>query len=193
VAGESTSRKWQYSTDNGATWNDFAPVQTGATYTPPTADLTSRAYRAVVTYIQTDTSTISVATTGRRYAGFAYTGAVQSFSVPAGVTSATVELLGARGGQLASPTSTAGLGGRVQGVLTVTPSSTLYVYVGQTSSTTTAGYNGGGTGYGTGAGGGGATDVRTVGGAWNLTASLNARQLVAGGGGGAGGADGGTP
>ena len=61
AGGESTLRKWQYSTDAGTTWNDFVPAQTGATYTPPTADLTTRAYRAVVTYLQTDTSTISVA------------------------------------------------------------------------------------------------------------------------------------
>ena len=193
AAGEGTTRTWQYSTDAGATWNNFVPSQTGATYTPPTADLTSRAYRAVVTYTQTDATTISVATTGRRYAGYAYTGAAQSFAVPAGVSALTVDLLGARGGQLASPTSTAGLGGRVQGRLTVTPSTTLHVYVGQAPSSTTAGYNGGGTGAGTGAGGGGATDVRTTGGVWNLAGSLATRQLVAGGGGGAGGADGGTP
>ena len=40
AAGEATTRKWQYSTDAGTTWNDVSG-QTGTTYTPPTADLRS--------------------------------------------------------------------------------------------------------------------------------------------------------
>jgi len=186
VAGEATSRVWQYSTNAGATWNAISPSQTGTTYTPPLADLTTRSYRVVVTYTELDASTVTVATAGRKYAVFANTGAQQTWTVPAGVTSATVGLVGARGGQLASATSSGGLGGRVQGVVTVVPAAAVYVYVGATTATTTAGYNGGGTGYSTGSGGGGATDIRSGG------SALANRILVAGGGGGSGGTEGGT-
>ncbi|MGI9186163.1 MAG: beta strand repeat-containing protein, partial [Gaiellales bacterium] len=109
AAGEFVARKWQYSTDAGATWNDVAPSQTGATYQPPVADLTTRSYRVVITYTETDLSTVSVATAGRKYAVFARTGAVQTWAVPTGVTSDTIDLVCARGVQLCSPTSSGGL------------------------------------------------------------------------------------
>ncbi|MFH0888751.1 MAG: glycine-rich protein [Planctomycetota bacterium] len=115
---------------------------------------------------------------------FNYTGAQQTWTVPSGVTSIVVDVSGAQGGTIGA--NTGGLGGRTQATLNVTPGNTLYIYVGQQPTTTTGGYNGGGNGYGSYAeAGGGASDIRTVGGAWNLAASRNSRLAVAGGGGGA--------
>lgn len=114
---------------------------------------------------------------------FNYTGSVQTFTVPACVTSITVDAYGAQGGNFG------GMGGRVQGVLPVNPGDVLNIYVGGQGggqiTNSPGGYNGGGNG-GTanvqtyaGCGGGGASDIR-----YNGTA-LTDRVIVAGGGGGA--------
>lgn len=119
---------------------------------------------------------------------FGYTGAVQTFTVPAGVTTVTVDLIGASSQAAASPS----LGGRVQGDLTVTPGQVLNIYVGGQGGPSpgtaagAGGFNGGGSGMPTtgagasnsGNGGGGATDIRVGG-----TALAN-RVAVAGGAGG---------
>ncbi|MSY17360.1 MAG: S8 family serine peptidase, partial [Actinobacteria bacterium] len=113
---------------------------------------------------------------------FNYTGAVQTWTVPAGITSVYVEALGANGG-LGGGGSRGGA--RVQGTLAVTPGETLSIYVGggggAGSAGAAGGWNGGGNGQGTyGAGGGGATDIRQGG-----TAVVN-RVIIAGGAGGGG-------
>ena len=125
---------------------------------------------------------------------FTYTGDYYQWTVPSGVTSITFDISGAAGGTNWSSGITTTKGGRVQGTLSVTPGSTLFIYVGgagsqaiTTSNANTGGWNGGGlggTGNGTspncycGTGGGGATDLRTTAGV------LSSRLLVAGGGGG---------
>ncbi len=107
---------------------------------------------------------------------FSYTGGMQTYVVPPGVTSLEMELYGAAGyGNL-------GQGGRCQAELAVTPGETLNIYVGGAGAATSGGYNGGGdvggsSSYG---GGGGASDVRQGG-----TGFAN-RIIVAGGGGGSG-------
>ena len=122
-------------------------------------------------------------------ANFAYTGAAQTWTVPAGVTQVTLDLRGAQGGgsyPCSGPREEdGGLGGQTQGSLSVTPGQVLNLYVGgqaaDVGNVTPApgGFNGGGDGGVYGAGGGGATDVRVGG-----TALAN-RVAVAGGGGGA--------
>ena len=114
---------------------------------------------------------------------FSYTGAVQSFTVPAGVTKLQVTADGGNGratrwfqGEEDS------VGGRVTATLSVTPGDELDIYVGGAGGDGTGGFNGGGGvpgGDGTAGGGGGATDVRTAGG------GSADRLVVAGGGGGA--------
>ena len=143
-------------------------------------------------------------------ATFNYTGASQSFTVPACVTSITIDAFGAQGGAGAGA---AGLGGRATGTRSVAGGAVLTVMVGgagqAVSSTGNAagfagGFNGGGRvfEYTTWAGqsegpsgtGGGASDVRLGG------SALANRIIVAGGGagggntsaGGGGGANGGT-
>ena len=119
---------------------------------------------------------------------FNYTGAQQSFVVPAGVTSVNIAAQGAAGWVGVNP---GGLGGSASGTLAVTPGETLYIYVGGQGTTATVnqvpaggGFNGGGNGMTNSAGpnvvggGGGASDVRQGG------AVLANRVLVAGGGGG---------
>ena len=107
---------------------------------------------------------------------FEYTGGMQTYVVPVGITTLEMDLYGASGfGNL-------GFGGRVTAELSVTPGETLNIYVGGAGTGTTGGYNGGGnpgsnTSYG---GGGGASDVRQGG------AALTDRIIVAGGGGGSG-------
>lgn len=119
---------------------------------------------------------------------FNYTGAVQTWVVPANVGQVTLEVWGGQGGTNAGGV-VGGLGGYSKGTLTVTPGETLYIFVGGGGSTATAGFFNGGGDAGAGAtppasvggGGGGATDVRRGGNA------LADRVIVAGGGGGAGG------
>ncbi len=119
-----------------------------------------------------------------------YTGAVQTFTVPAGVTSLTINAIGARGGASYNG-GVPGYGGQVQTTLTVIPGQVLNIYVGNvgtvgsTNPPSLGGFNGGGEGHGYagccgGGGGGGATDIRIGG-----VAFAN-RVVVAAGGGGAG-------
>jgi len=129
---------------------------------------------------------------------FSYTGASQTYTVPAGLTKLTIEAYGAQGGTGCTPSAAAGLGGYARETINVTPGETLQINVGgqggngACSGTTaggTGGFGGGGTG-GTngsngsassgGGGGGGASDVRQAG------TALSNRVLVAGGGGGGG-------
>lgn len=115
---------------------------------------------------------------------FNYTGSESQFSVPSYISSITVTACGASGGG-------GGLGGCITCPIVVTPSETLYVFVGQsgdnvcvsTSGACGGGYNGGGTAYygGGSEAGGGASDVRRGGN------TLNDRVVVAGGGGGGNG------
>ncbi len=123
---------------------------------------------------------------------FSYTGAVQTWTVPTGVTSVNIDAQGAAGGAATSSlgVTTPGKGGRVRGTLAVTPGTVLYVYVGGAggaglSTGATGGFNGGaGTAsyFSTysGGGGGGASDIRIGG------VALANRVVVAPGGGGAG-------
>ncbi len=118
---------------------------------------------------------------------FTFTGAAQSFPVPAGVCTVSVTALGAQGG--ADPTGLAGgLGGSATATLAVTPGESLQVNVGGQGvmgATNTPGAGGfpdggpaGGPSNAAGGGGGGSSDVRQGG-----TAVSN-RVVVAGGGGG---------
>jgi Glycine rich protein/Secretion system C-terminal sorting domain len=124
---------------------------------------------------------------------FSYTGAVQTYTVPSGVTRISVDVWGAGGGisyDSAAYPDRGGWGGRVQALMAVTPGMVLNIYVGGKGSDgayTTGGgggYNGGGYGgeasWGySGGGGGGGSDIRTG-------SALTSRLIVAGGGGGAG-------
>ena len=74
---------------------------------------------------------------------FAYTGAVQQYVVPAGVTSVTIESWGAQGSLNSASTGSGGQGGFASGELTVTPGEVLEIYVGGAD-----GFNGGGEGRG---------------------------------------------
>ncbi|MBK7131180.1 MAG: CUB domain-containing protein [Crocinitomicaceae bacterium] len=114
---------------------------------------------------------------------FNYTGGVQSYTVPAGVTSLTVVVEGAQGG------GPGGLGATVTGTITVTPGQTLQIVVGGQGGCPAAGYGGGGSGQNSsiagyqGCGGGGASYISAPPG--GMANAL----IVAGGGGGDGGGD----
>ena len=119
---------------------------------------------------------------------YSYTGGVQTYTVPAGVTSINVDLKGAQGGGVACAStyqSPGGCGGRLQGTINVTPGHVLHITVGgQGSGTGAGGYGGGGSdnaysGVWPGAGGGGATTV--------IDFTTGTTLAVAGGGGGGGG------
>ena len=122
---------------------------------------------------------------------FASTGAEDTFTVPAGLTTLQVAAVGGGGGSSAVNDAVGGRGARVTGQLAVTPGAVLYVAVGgnasvgdcYASSACIGGFNGGGTSW-FGGGGGGASDVRTASRA--QLGSLATRLLVAGGGGGGG-------
>src|ERR1700722_2212282 len=125
---------------------------------------------------------------------FTYTGGVQSWLVPTGVTQVNFQVDGAAGGSEGTAGQpVGGLGGQVEGSLSTIPGNLYFIYVGgvgananSTGTGTTApvgGFNGGAAGGQLGSGeygasGGGASDVRLGG------TALSQRLLVAGGGGG---------
>jgi hypothetical protein len=116
-----------------------------------------------------------------------------TFTVPGGVTSLTVDTYGAQGGSDPG-VSAGGLGGHANATLAVTTGQILQVNVGGAggavgSSVPNGGFNGGGTAGSApnpGAGGGGASDVRQA------PFGLADRLLIGGGGGGSGNANGGA-
>jgi len=124
---------------------------------------------------------------------FNFTGSAQTWIVPDGVTSISVDARGGMGGGSSDPLVLGGMGGRVQTTIAVTPGETLTIYVagvgGNPTPPNTAGlggFNGGGNGgidnvdaNAPAAGGGGASDVRQG------SNDLAHRVVVAGGGGGA--------
>lgn len=118
---------------------------------------------------------------------FKYTGKVQTFKVPKGVTQLTVVARGGEGAGFSTypSTDTPGRPGRVYAIIPVHGGAKVYVFVGGSGSD--GGFNGGGTGGAPsrsrgypGNPGGGASDVRLGG-----TGILD-RIIVAAGGGGAG-------
>lgn len=117
---------------------------------------------------------------------FAYTGSMQTYTVPPGVLSINVDVIGAKGGN--NGTYVGGKGGRVQSNATVTPGEVLQIYVGgsgvtSSGATASGGFNGGGNivhhvGNGVAGTGGGGSDIR------RSPYTINDRIVVAGGGGG---------
>ena len=125
---------------------------------------------------------------------YTYTGAPQTYTVPAGVTTISVDVIGGQGGGkqcgygAGEYQSTGGCGGRVQATINVTPGHVLNVIVGGggigDNTSTALVYGGGGkvggwnTTYPAASGGGGSTI---------LDVTSGATLVVAGGGGGGGG------
>jgi len=121
---------------------------------------------------------------------FSFTGAQDTFTVPANVCQVTVDAFGAQGGDAGSPPGVGGLGGRATATLPVTPGEILQVTVGGQGGNNIGAAVGGAGGFPdggdggskgpagqvAGAGGGGSSDIRRGG-----------RRLVVGGGGGGGG------
>ena len=93
---------------------------------------------------------------------FSYTGTIDSFVIPAGVTNITIEARGAQGGYTTASAILAGKGAVMKGDFSVTPGSSLKILVGENNNS--------------GNGGGGGTFV---------TDAANSPLIVAGGGGGA--------
>jgi Glycine rich protein/GEVED domain/Secretion system C-terminal sorting domain len=204
--------QWQSSPDN-TTWTSVTG-QTNATYTVSSGFTSTTYYRCIVgcsaggsansascRVVYTSCWPINSAWTNPTLTQYGYTGSVQTYTVPTGVTSIVVDMAGAKGGGIPDYGVDGGKGGRTQGTITgLTPGSNLYVYVGhrgdsgnccsgtypQGGSNSGGGAVGGvGDYYDGGGGGGGATDIRTTSG--STTTALNSRLMVAAGGGGAGG------
>jgi len=117
---------------------------------------------------------------------FSFTGSAQTFTVPACVTSLTVEAWGAQGGgsQCSPPPAQddGGKGGYAIGTVSVTPGESLQINVGgkglvAAGDNTPGGWGGGGPAGLYGGSGGGASDLRRG-------TALGDRLIVAGGGGG---------
>ena len=121
--------------------------------------------------------TLSGSADAQTTVNFAYTGAVQTWTVPPGVFALNITAQGAAGSNIVS---SGGGGGVVKATLAVTSGQILNIYVGGKND----GYNGGGQ-LPTNKKGGGATDIRIGG------TILTDRVLVAGGGGSTGSGGGG--
>ncbi|MFO0357738.1 MAG: glycine-rich protein, partial [Sphingobacteriaceae bacterium] len=170
--------------------NAFAGTNSIFWYTVPTSGTPIGSSASAANFTVNPNSTITYYaesySTAVSSSTFNYTGALQNYTVPVGVTSITVDVKGARGGNNSSYLG--GFGGRVVGVLSVSPGQVLQLNVGGsglTSITATAlgGWNGGGnivhhTGNGIAGTGGGASDIRIT------PYAIADRVVVAGGGGG---------
>jgi FG-GAP-like repeat len=130
---------------------------------------------------------------------FTFTGTQQSFTVPAGVTSVTVEAWGGEGGNASDVTrfvgrGTGGLGGYVKATLAVTPGETLLVFVGGRGTDPALGNAGVGGSNGSGSRGGGdgggltGSGGRGGGGGAASVVRQGSSEVIAGGGGGGGSA-----
>ncbi|MEI6565417.1 MAG: YDG domain-containing protein, partial [Verrucomicrobiota bacterium] len=172
VCGGSASVLNAVSAGNNIKWYDAATA--GSLLTTTGSGIDYSVTPAIDKTYYAESITMSGGTGGSQ--NFNYNGGVQTFTVPAGVTSLTIDAYGAQG---ANNGSSGGYGGRSQGTLSVSPGQVISIYVGGQS-----GYNGGGArgtgGSWPGVNGGGATDLRVGG------TALSNRVLVAGGGGGGG-------
>ena len=141
-----------------------------------------------------EVATFNIAALQPIISSYSYTGGPQSFTVPPGVDSVTVDALGAQGGN--GLAGSGGLGGEGVSPSAVTPGQVLQVDVGGAGGGPGpggAGWNGGGPSGSNGAGGGGgASDVRAGTCAATLSCAFSDSVVVGGGGGGGGNFDGGS-
>lgn len=184
------------------------PGETNATYTATSAGVYNSVYADINGIIDSPTTGITVTMLpdpgitfsanpqvcfGATNATISYStsttmpsSGTMTYNVPWGVTSLNFDLMGAGGGADTGMSPNPGMGGRVQGTLTVVPGDMLNVTVGGQGNMgalggAPGGFNGGGASLGYGGSGGGATDIRLNG------TSLSDRVAVAGGGAGSGG------
>lgn len=128
-----------------------------------------------------NSNVITHAQTSPIYATFSYTGAVQTFTVPACVSRINVSIWGAGGG--GHWYTSGGAGAYVNGYVNVTPGATYYVVVGQGGLTNgQTAYAGGGAGVNNTSGGGGGYS-----GLFNSSTINQANAIAISGGGGGGG------
>jgi len=166
------------STGNSINWYS-AP--TGGNYlgnTPSGGNLPATLASTTTYYAESLIGGIAVSGTS----SFVYTGGMQTFVVPPGITSLDIECFGGAGANaLGLMPGQGGLGAYTSGTLAVTPGQVINIFVGGQATGSLGGYNGGGNGGDLNAGGGGgASDIRVGG-----TAPAD-RVMVAGGGGGGG-------
>ena len=169
----------------------FASAQCPAITCPgnQTVNNTPGTCGAVVTYV----TPVGTNPCGGGPTTFSYTGAVQNYTVPVGVTTITIDAYGAQGGSYGG--FTGGLGARIKGDVTVTPGQVLSVYVGgQGVPSQNAGGGGGGSGVSNGGtalvvagAGGGACSVNGENGKPGLITTTGGNSSGAGGAAGNGG------
>lgn len=134
-------------------------------------------------FSQINSQFVSMKPLNKTLVAFTYTGAIQSWTVPAGVTLIYIECFGAQGGNAGS--NFGGKGGKVSCSMPVTPGQVLYITVGGQSVNQTAVYGYGGNGgtatsYGTFArAGGGLSGISSA----DPITQTNAFVIAAGGGG----------
>lgn len=167
------------------------------------ASLAGTGYRPV--YADASGNLYAISGSSSNKHAYSYTGAPQTFTVPAGVNLIFVKLWGAGGGSAyGTGDGPGGGGGFVSGFLAVTPGSNLTVIVGQggpggtnsgnssgTATTTSSPYGGGGmAGHGYSGAGGGRSAIQLTTGTDAVTAGAGgggAKNSKAWGGGGGGG------
>ena len=77
---------------------------------------------------------------------FSYSGSIDTFTVPSGITTINIEAWGAQGGYALNSSYSGGYGARMKGDFTVTPGSNLKILVGQQGGSTSTYCSGGGGG-----------------------------------------------
>lgn len=119
---------------------------------------------------------------------FAYTGGMQTFTVPTGVTQINVIAYGGQGGANAGAQAGAP-GGQMVGTITVSAGQVYNILVGGKATSSAGAYGGGGSNNGTTAGGGGGGMTWIDKNATSTYASNTVLMVAAGGGGAGGGAN----
>ncbi len=142
--------RWQRKQDSGA-WIDIS--HTGTTYSETISIEATYYFRAVVRNgvcdeAFSDSTQVICADYLPGSVTFTYTGGNQSWTVPAGAPSATIECWGAEGGRSDEITSPGGQGAYIKGTFSVTPGEVLTVIVGGKGEDGSGSLDGGGGGGG---------------------------------------------
>jgi hypothetical protein len=152
---------------------------------------------AVATLAVGATSLLALPAAAQQQTCFDYTGAIETWEVPAGVTVISAEAWGAQGGDSTYGTlRTGGLGAYVSGDVSVTPGESLQILVGGRGESLAVGGGGGGSFLVSstnmpllvaGGGGGASSDENGVGATVAENGTADSLGLISGGTGGAGG------
>lgn len=133
---------WSFPGGNPSTSTLVNPSVTWSNTGPVTVSLQVTNVQGCVGTTQQNLNVTNCPAPGTTTVNFAYTGNLQTWTVPACASSIRIRALGAQGGN--TPSGQGGLGARMEGTFSVTPGQVLQIIVGQQGNTDPYSSGGGG-------------------------------------------------